>query len=344
MFCNSYDGCVSVRSGRSNGRSFWESLQDGKVTITGRDDQNAVFKRTVIVKGGEIWDNKITKDGKPVYHIVYGEFEKLGKTIVHFKKGTGKGKHGKARRVESLCGHWGVCHSEYKNGALVRQKFIYDNGRLAYDYNPRKPQCIIKDYDGNVMYEVTGLLCGRLDNAMNESHTVFAKDMKGWFSVSKPFEVKRKGKVIYKGQYSQGQEEYGYTQHQKVGEWVEDGVRSTYVNGVCIPNRIKGKPADKLTLPEILALDNAQLRMALMSKFEPEAIAKCGRVVHKEGDMRLYDIKNVDVRILRVRCTTTKAYYYLRVPKDSKKCEQARQWTFGVGEYLKEPIKFEVET
>lgn len=341
--CDGSYGWVSVSNGVSNGRSFCERIRDGKITITGRDENNAVFKRRVKVEGGQVWDNKIIKDGKPVYHVVYGEFEREGKNIVHFRKGTGTGKHGLARRYEKLFGHDGVCHSHYKNGRLVRQKFYYDNKRLAYDYNAFKPQCTVKSYDGNIIFEVSGLLDGRLSNAMKESHTVFKGDMKAWFSLSKPFEVKRNGKVVYKGQYSRGDGQYGYN-HQKIGEWVEDGIHSTYVNGVCIPKRIKGKSADKLTLPEILALDNAQLRMALMSKFEPEAIAKCGRVIHKEDDMRLYDIKNVDVRILRVRCTTTKAYYYLKVPKDSTKCEQARQWTFGVGDYLKKPINFEVET
>jgi hypothetical protein len=60
--------------------------------------------------------------------------------------------------------------------------------------------------------------------------------------------------------------------------------------------------------------------------------------------MRLYDIPKYEVRILRVQCPTTKSYYFLKVPKDSQKCEQARQWTFHVGTDFQKPIKFAVET
>jgi hypothetical protein len=76
-------------------------------------------ERRVEIKNGQVWDNKVKQDGKPTYHVIYGEFEKLGKTIVRFKRGSGKSKHGKARRVEKLFGHEGVCHSWYKNGAAT---------------------------------------------------------------------------------------------------------------------------------------------------------------------------------------------------------------------------------
>ena len=80
--------------------------------------------------------------------------------------------------------------------------------------------------------------------------------------------------------------------------------------------------------------------MALMEKIGPDRIAEVGTIIHKDGDMRLYDIPGYDVRILRVKCTTTKVFYFLRVPKDAKRCEPARQWTFHVGQDFSEPIKF----
>lgn len=334
MFYYGCRGFTQVSSGKSNGRSFCEILMDGKITIQGSDGRNDI-KRVVEVRNGEVWDNRLIENGKTTYRIAYGRFEKQGKTIVRFKKGTGTGKHGKARRFEQLFGHDGACHSWYKNGRLVRQKFLYDNGRKAYDYNGFKTQCDIRDYNGNLLYQVTGLLNGRLDNAMHESHSVFSGRMDDWFSVSKPFEVRKNGKVIYKGEVRN---------NQKVGEWVEDGKRYFYVNGVQIPKALYEVPPEKLDPLKILRLPNAQTRMALMEKIGTERIAEVGKVIHKDGDMRLYDIPNYDVRILRVRCTTTKAYYYLRVPHDSRKCEEARQWTFHVGMDFKEPIKFAVET
>lgn len=327
-------GYVAVSNGNSNGRTFGQPIVDGKITITG-SNRFGDFKRTVTIKDGELHETKLKASGYPVYHIVYGQFEKLGATIVRFKKGTGKGKHGKARRYEELFGQKGTCHSWYKNGRLIRQKFIWFNRKKAYDYNAYTSECVINDWNGNILYEVKGHLSGKLNNAMHEGHSVFDKSIYDWFTEDLPFEVKEKGKIIFKGEYKH---------RQKVGMWVEEGVTSYYQNGVAIPEKLFNTPVDKLDPLKILKIKNAQLRMALMSKIDPKKIANCGKVIHKDGDMRLYSIKDFDVKILRVRCNTTNAYYYLKVPKDSKECEQARQWTFGVGEYIRKPIKFEVET
>ena len=153
--------------------------------------------------------------------------------------------------------------------------------------------------------------------------------------MSYPFSVTRYGKLWFAGEVKNG---------QKVGKWVVNGKVFYYQNGVEIPEKLYNTPPEQLDPIKLLRIDNAQLRMAMLSKIDPKRIAECGKIVHKDGDMRLYDIPKMDVRILRVRCTTTKAYYYLRVPKDSKQCEQARQWTFGVGDFIQKPIKFEVET
>jgi hypothetical protein len=125
---------------------------------------------------------------------------------------------------------------------------------------------------------------------------------------------------------------------------LENGRTYYYVNGVGIPKKLYETPPDKLDPAQILKIDNAQLLMAMMEKIGGDKIAKIGKVIHKDGDMRLYNIPKFDVRILRVRCTTTKAFYYLKVPKDASKCEEARQWTFGVGQDIARPIKFAQET
>ena len=333
MFFGGCRGITSILSGKSNGRSVHDELQDGRITISGVTNGKS-FKRMVQVENGEVWDNKLIVNGKTVHHIMYGCFEKKGSEIVRFKKGTGTGKHGKARRYEKIFGHDGVCHSWYNNGRLVRQKFIYDNNTTAYNYNAFRNDCTVKDYDGNILYEIKGNLNGQM-NAYHGGHSVFLKSMPDWFILSKPFEVKKKGKVIYAGQVSN---------HQRVGKWVEDGKQCYYVHGVPIPEKLYNTPPDKLDPLKILKLPNAQTRMALMEKIGTERIAKVGKVIHKDGSMRLYDIPQYDVRLLRVQCTTTKSFYYLRVPKDSKKCEEARQWTFHVGDKFSQPIKFAIET
>lgn len=330
-------GLVAIQSGYSNGRSIHDLLLAGKIVVSGMDIKGRTFERTAIIRNGEVWENKLTQDKKLIHHIAYGKFEKIpgnGREIIRFKEGTGKGRHGKSRRYEKLFGKNGVCHSWYKNGRLVRQKFIYDNKKTAYDYNAFRGEYIVKDHKGGILFEIKGSLTTK-DSAYYGCHSVLAKDMRYWFNETKPFEVKKDGKIFYAGLINN---------HQRVGEWVENGKKCFYVNGVAIPKRLYETPPEKLDPAKIIKLPNAQLRMAMMEKIGPDRIAEIGRVVHKDKAMRLYDIKNYDVRILRVQCPTTNAYYYLKVPKDSSKCEEARQWTFGVGNGFNEPIKFAKET
>lgn len=328
MFNNRYDG---IRIGDGN-RSVTGVVQNGRVTISGLPYEKC-DKCIVTIKNRRVNDVKELLDGHVVYHLAYGKFEKEGKNIIRFHK-EACGRHGKARREDVLFGHKGVCHSWFSHGRLTRQKFIYDNRIVAYYYTSGKKEFVVRDHRGQPLYEITGQI--KTEGSMLKgARSVFNEDMDSWFFVSKPFSVKKNGKEYYSG---------AMENRQKVGRWVEDGKVYYYQKGLQIPEKLYNTPPDKLDPMKILKLGNAQLRMALMSKIDPKKMAKCGTVIHKEGDMLLYNIPKIDTRILRVRCTTTKAYYYLRVPKDSTKCEQARQWTFGVGETFNAPIKFEVET
>jgi hypothetical protein len=332
-----YDGFVHINSGKSNGRSVHDILSDGQITITGKDCTGMAFQRVVKFTDGEIQDNRLRVDNKTIHHIVYGRFESAvtgkGKEIVHFKKG-GKRKHGKARRNEKLFGNDGACHSWYKNGTLVRQTFVYDNRHRAYEYGLNRKSCTIKDPEGNVLYEVSGQLDGRM-SAYHGGHSVFNKPMADWFNYNHPFEVRRKGRPYFGGQMQN---------NQKIGKWIVQGKAFFYEHGVAIPRKLYETPPDQLDVRQILKLSNAQVRMALMAKIGPDRIATAGKEIHREGDMRLYDIKGYEVRILRVRCPTTKSFYFLRVPKDATECEEARQWTFHVDDGIGKPIKFAIET
>ncbi len=323
-------GYVSISNGVSNGRSVYERLLKGKITV--QDDKGN--KRIVVVDDGQITDNRLIKDGKTVYRIVYGRFERNGKDLVRFRMGSGKGKHGKSRTYEKLFGHKGVCHSWYKNGRLIRQKFFYGNGCLAYDYRYHANGCLIRDPDGKVLYRLEGILnCRR----RWDGHAVFnsQKERADWFLKSVPFKVWRGKRLIFSGKY-EGE--------HRVGEWIEHGQPVFYVEGVPLPKKLYETPPDKLDVMEVLKLRNAQTRMALMSRIPVRRIAEVGTLIHKQGAMRLYDIKGYESRILRVKCPTTGSFYFLNVPYDATRCEEARQWTFGVGVDFQKRIKFAQET
>ena len=348
---------VTVSNGRCNGRSSFQALKKGRVTITGNDGA-ADFRRILEIVDGEIMDNRLLVAGRVIHRVCYGKFETTltakGRETVRFQKGTGRGKHGKSRTRLTLFGNDGWCHSWYKQGRLVRQKMHFDNGVMAYDWSGRKAVEIRKP-DGHIEYRLTG----EIDAAKQwNSRSVFDREMPDWFKRSAPFSVENAaGEVIYAGQHENG---------QRVGRWVlpspllidvldartdgqaphRPGVEHFYEHGVAIPKRLFETPPDKLDPAKLLKIANAQLRMAMLAKakFDGERLAQCGTEVHRDGAMRLIDVPGLDTRILRVQCPSTKSYYYIHVPHDSTKCEQARQWTFHVGAGVRGAIQFTVET
>lgn len=94
-FFNARDYTV-VSNGRSNGRSSYQSLVRGRVTITGKDAEGKKFSRVIEIVDGEIMDNKLVVEGKTKHHIVYGKFETevtpAGRDVYRFYKG-GRGRH-----------------------------------------------------------------------------------------------------------------------------------------------------------------------------------------------------------------------------------------------------------
>lgn len=347
MFASPYlRDFVTVQNGHCNGRSSYQELTQGRVTITGKDREGKEFCRVVEVRDSEIVDNILRAGGKVVHRVRYGEFESrlssAGREVTRFHKASAKGRHGKSNRYEKLFGHDGCCHSWYKRGRLVRQKFYYDNGVLAYDWDTSSKPVVIRNVNGSERFRVTGDIDG---SKRWTGDSVFNREMEDWFRRSTPFSVEERGKVIFSGQYEHG---------QRVGKWVlplrilgaYEGLEHYYVHGVAIPKKLYDTPAEKLNPRKLLKISNAQLRMAMLAKanFTAERLSEIGTVVHKHKAMRLFDVKGLDTRILRVQCPSTKSFYFIHVPKDSTKCEEARQWTFHVNAGVAAPIKFDQET
>ncbi len=326
------NGFVSVSNGRSNGRSCHEKLMEGRITISGSDGEKG-FKRILQIKDGQIIDNRLVVKDRQVFRIAYGLFIHEGKNIIRFKKGTGTGKHGKSRTEDKLFGKKGICHGWYNNGRLVRQRFVYENGKVAYDYRSGSKVCHVKSPDGSVLYELKGILNTRrtwdglciFNRGKNES----------WLFKGHPFEIWKDGKLFIAGQYDG---------EQKTGKWIENGKEAFYEKGYPMSKKLYETPPEKMDVRKVLRLSNAQLRMALMSRISVDRIAEAGNIIHQHGSMRLYDIEGFESRLLRVKCPSTGNFFFLKVPKDSTKCEEARQWTFHVGMDFDSPIKFAVET
>ena len=136
-----------------------------------------------------------------------------------------------------------------------------------------------------------------------------------------------------------------------------------YHRGTAIPRKLwdDNKNAD---ITKILQIENVQVRSLLMdrikSKYDNEAdfnkmVGELGTVIHK-GTQRMADkitkkmlLLQIDtptdpIKFLRVECPSTGTHYYLNVPPTATKCNEALQWTYGVGDIHHKPIMFAQET
>jgi len=105
------------------------------------------------------------------------------------------------------------------------------------------------------------------------------------------------------------------------------------INGTRIPKEWGVTPENDWKPEWLLEEHNSELKRLL---FQVVGYSKImhkldSKLIHKEKDMELREIKGVDVepvRLLKVIDSTTRAIYGLRVPPNIDKCEAARHWTF----------------
>jgi len=105
------------------------------------------------------------------------------------------------------------------------------------------------------------------------------------------------------------------------------------INGTRIPREWGVTPENDWKPEWLLEEHNAELKRLLFQTIGYDRIMYKldSKFIHKDGDMELREIRDVDVepvRLLKVRDSTTRSTYALRVPPNINKCEPARQWTF----------------
>lgn len=310
-----------------------------------------------------------------------------GRVMLRYHPDSHRALHGISERYDQkLMGVPGKCRTMYSRGRLIWQEFRYETkwvgdnlcyGKVAYRFRRNDRTVTIKHPSGKVAAVIScpnGLAVSARYSGDDSAHVYqgrvyfmlerlkdkqehrahyfdYSKDGNSAFIV-----YDGKGRIKFKGEYKN---------HQRVGEYVWLGKTSYCLHGVPVSKKLYETKPEDLKVGQIIRLPNAQLRAALLAKIGPERIAKQSKytTIHEtKSGMKLMEFPiAVDdgngstlsrLRILQVRCPSTKGFYYLQVPdfvwdggKKTKlnTCEQARQWTFGVDDPRK-MIKFEKET
>lgn len=101
---------------------------------------------------------------------------------------------------------------------------------------------------------------------------------------------------------------------------------------------------DKLTARDILRCTNVDIRRVLLAEFGFKKFVEelGGTSIHKDGDSELILLrirKNEEpLMVIKVRDSTTREVYILRVPPHVRTCREAIAWTFSLEESEYNPI------
>ncbi|HMF29967.1 MAG TPA: hypothetical protein VKK79_01030 [Candidatus Lokiarchaeia archaeon] len=104
-------------------------------------------------------------------------------------------------------------------------------------------------------------------------------------------------------------------------------------------------PANKITLKQLLACRNAEIRSQVFHRCGNNIFLRDGetRVVDIDEESRLIKINKggfeTSFRILEVTDSTSKQKYFLRVPTTMRTCREAVAWTFRLRPEEYQPIK-----
>jgi hypothetical protein len=347
---NGWQNFVGVSNGGMRGiRGYYDRIDNGRVTIT--DNTNGVKRKTIInVRHSLITTKRIMEKGQTVHYVEYGKVSKRkGRYILKFRKGTHCGGYDglSTRYDQEVFGYKGVCKTFYVHGRMMWQKFYFEGTKkLCYHFNPYKKGLVMRHPNGNPLYEFAGEIDSRRKVGgylVWKNHWGDDRENMDW-SKDGNCSFKRtdiNGRIVSQGEYSN---------KQRVGEWVINKQPVYFMDGLTVPKKMYDTPPEKIDPIKVLRLKDVDVRSIMLNRIGLKLLAEKvpHEVIHndKKGGMRLLKFNGkVDppINILQVTCPSTKQHYFLRVPPDILKCEEARQWTFHV-EPGEQPINFDVET
>ena len=126
-------------------------------------------------------------------------------------------------------------------------------------------------------------------------------------------------------------------------EW-RDGYHLYFANGVAVPEKIILHP-EKLTKKDWMNQSNLEVRRVIQEQMGSRFVEKIGgKLLHKGGRGKLYEVDLHDdpekvARYVKVKDSSTKREYYLRVPPTINDADAGVAWTFGLGVDQYSPVQ-----
>ena len=153
-----------------------------------------------------------------------------------------------------------------------------------------------------------------------------------WLQDDESLGISRKKRFTWKDKFGTYEGNWQNFFRKAKGHWDENQIKRRLQDYLLF---LKG---NNLTAREVLSCRNVEIRSILLSQFGYQRLIQDlkAKILHQDGDSQLIEIgmgKHVeDIRLVKVRDSTTKKFYLLRVPPTIWSCKQALAWTFGMEE------------
>ena len=153
-----------------------------------------------------------------------------------------------------------------------------------------------------------------------------------WLQDDESLGITRKKRFTWKDKFGAYEGNWQNFFRKAKGQWDDNQIKRRLQDYLLF---LKG---DELTAHEVISCRNAEIRSLLLNQFGYERLIQDlkAKVLHQEGESQLVDINmgkhEENIRLVKVRDSTTKQFYLLRVPPNVWNCKEAVAWTFGMEE------------
>ena len=312
-------------------RNFYSHVTNGEIVIKETHSHNSPGKKEkYTVCAGELIESMEQNHNRKT-HTVFGEFRKT-----YYR--------GKLRKEEYYERDWKikwkglflreVCKNHilerYSSGGSMSREIVYwKNGKLMYNLGKGNKNIQIFNKDGSLMAKI----------CLDKSLSMYS----GRYGLHLNLKEIKRLEVTFTGEWYYQL----YDDQWNVRSWLkgkslrpEEGVKNGrklyFLRGIQVPKKVI---TGNYNASYILSYPNATIRSEMMKSYGIDRVVQelQGETLEKREEYELLqfpipggrDPDNI-MKVLKMRCPSTKVYYTLRIPPECQNIHEAINWIYGL--------------
>ena len=312
-------------------RNFYSHLTNGEIVIKEKHSHNSPGKKEkYTLCNGELVES-IEHSYNRKTHTIFGQFRKT-----YYR--------GKLRKEEYYEIDWrikwkGLFFREvsknhilerYASGGSISREIVYwKNGKLMYSLGKGNKNIRIFNKDGSLLALIS------LDKGLSMYSGRYGLHLN--LKEIKKLEITFTGEWHYQLYDTQGNvKSWLKGQGMRPEEGVKNGRKLYFLRGIQVPKKVITGNHDA---SYILSYPNATIRSEMLKSYGIDRVVQelQGETLEKREEYELLqfpipggrDPDNI-MKILKMRCPSTKVYYTLRIPPECQNIHEAINWIYGL--------------